>query len=150
MEIFNCSVNPTNQTIFDIGQIWYNTVNKSTWEYLGSGVWGTDDEPALATEYATRKKYLGSVVYKKRINIGTLPNNGATTTAHGITNISYKLNHSGQCVNGSGVGLTLPWSSPTDTNCIEFVFDNTNFTAFTTGNFSAYTGVGYVEYTKTS
>ncbi len=90
--------------------------------------------------------------YRKVINFGTLPNNGTTNVAHGITvdaNTIFTRIY-GTATDPTGLSyLPLPYASSTAANNIELSVDNTNVTIITGSNRAAYT-ITYIvlEYLK--
>lgn len=94
--------------------------------------------------------YRGKPFYRNIFNIGSLPNNGLRTVAHGIANIDYIYDYLGMATNSTGAGLKLPRVHPTASLCIVYEVDKTNITLFTGYDFSSYNVEVTMYYTKTT
>lgn len=103
------------------------------------------------SETLTNKIWLGSPVYRKVINFGTLPISTTKNVAHGITgDFMLTAPPLGVAYNPTTyVRLSLPNANPTSSNNIQVYVDNTNVVVVTGLDRSAYTS-SYVilEYTK--
>ena len=80
-------------------------------------------------------------VFRKVIDVGTLPNAGTTTTAHGIsfgTNFCL-LNLYGGATDPSTNAVPLPYASTTAANSIQVSMDTTNINITTSIDYSGYT-----------
>lgn len=122
-------------------------------ELMSQFTWGQvnllHDKAVAGTEFKLPKTYGGSQVYGKYINVGALPNSTSTTDAHGISGIGTVLELRGTAVS-SGTTYPLPYAHTTSTSSIRLQSDATNITIVTTADYSGYTGIVYMEYTKTA
>lgn len=102
------------------------------------------------SETATNKTWTdGKRIYQKTINFGALPDTTSTGVAHGISGIDTVVSLRGIAVSGS-VRVHLPHVNVTNVaNGIGLVMNSTNVTLVTGTDWSAYTGLIFVEYTKT-
>lgn len=91
----------------------------------------------------------GSAIYKKTVNIGTLPNNTTKTVAHNIANFSALIKLEGNFTNGTN-SAPIPYSAPTASKNVQAYMDSTNVTIGTGEDRSAYSGYVTVYYTKSS
>lgn len=102
------------------------------------------------THYSTTEEDSGlrwiddSIIYKKTISLGSLPNSTTANTAHGISDLDEVIKFEG-AANGASNRYDL-----TSTPDIEVYVNNTNVVVTTTANFSTYTGYLTVYYLKTS
>lgn len=127
---------------------------------IGDGAIGTDtlaqsavtaDKTAFggsysATEVNTGFKWTnGKEIYKKTVDIGSLPNNTTKSVAHGISGLDLVVLFTGRATSGSTL-VPLPWvhASPT---YISITGANIDITS--TANRSAYSGSVDLYYTKT-
>lgn len=116
------------------------------------GVYG--DEPMIldysTNEVDTGAKWInGDNIYKKTVNIGTLPNNTTSTTAHNITGFSYLVKLEGNFTNGTN-SAPIPYCAPTASKSVQAYVDATNITIGTGEDRSAYSGYVTLYYTKSS
>lgn len=92
----------------------------------------------------------GKSLYRKVVNIGTLPNNTSGGGPHGISNINLIVKIYGYCTNGSAF-RPLPCSSTnTSIGIIDVFADPTYIYVRTNANMSSYSGFVVLEYTKTT
>ena len=115
----------------------------------------TGDMVYSTSETDTGKIWIdGKRIYRKVVNVGTLPNKTIKTTAHGITNADRFVDVRGIAyTSNANTHLPLPYvnsgSSMTDTigiyaNSSNVAISSTNY------DFSAYSGYAILEYTKTT
>lgn len=105
-------------------------------------------EENYATAETLIGSWLGSPLYRKTIDIGTLPNTTTSTDAHGISGgsfsgASFKRIY-GYATNGTET-FNIPMSGP---NYIFATADGTNISVSTGANWTAFSGPITVEYTK--
>ena len=93
----------------------------------------------------------GKKIYKKTIDIGTLPNATTKTVAHGISNLGLVIKAEGFSSESSGVRVTLPFSSVVSVaDQIAMRFEATNIVITTGLNRSNFSGYVTLWYTKTT
>ena len=116
------------------------------------GVYG--DEPIIedysTTETDTGTKWInGDAIYKKTVNIGSLPNNTTKTVTHNIANFGNLVRLEGSFTNGTN-SAPIPYAAPTATKSVQAYADASNITIGTGEDRSAYTGYVTLYYTKSS
>lgn len=116
------------------------------------GVYG--DEPIIedysTTETDTGTKWInGDAIYKKTVNIGSLPNNTTKTVTHNIANFGNLIRLEGSFTNGTN-SAPIPYAAPTATKSVQAYADASNITIGTGEDRSAYTGYVTLYYTKSS
>ena len=116
------------------------------------GVYG--DEPIIedysTTETDTGTKWInGDAIYKKTVNIGSLPNNTTKTVTHNIANFGNLVCLEGSFTNGTN-SAPIPYAAPTATKSVQAYADASNITIGTGEDRSAYTGYVTLYYTKSS
>ncbi len=91
----------------------------------------------------------GKPLYRKVVNLGTLPNNDTKSIAHSIQNLKRVVKLEGFAGSSSHKGgITLPYAANTP---ISLYADNTNISVKTSSNVSGYTeAYAFVYYTKTT
>jgi hypothetical protein len=92
----------------------------------------------------------GKTIYRKVIDIGTLPNATTADTAHGITTIDTLISLIGTADNGT-TQIPIPTPSTTAANSLTAEIVNAPTPAVRVGsgaNYSSYTGYVVLEYTK--
>lgn len=104
-----------------------------------------------ATEQNTGRLWIdGKTIYRKEINLGSLPNAVPGSVAHGISNLSTVVSLSGFATNGA-VFLPLPLARYNNfASQIGLYADTTNIIVEPGNDRTAYTGYVIIEYTKTS
>lgn len=104
-----------------------------------------------ATEQNTGRLWIDSkTIYRKEINLGSLPNAVPGSVAHGISNLSTVVSLSGFATNGT-VFLPLPLARYNNfASQIGLYADTTNIIVEPGNDRTAYTGYVIIEYTKTS
>lgn len=90
--------------------------------------------------------------YRKVIDLGALPNNSTTNTAHGVTNYHLNSVHvHGRADDSSSVSYDLPYIDPTSLgNGVSCYHSGTNIRVKTGSNRSSNTGHAIMEYAKTT
>lgn len=92
--------------------------------------------------------WLGATLYRKVIDFGTLPNATTKNVAHGITSPFIK-SIGGHATNVTNFTLTIPALNTDENFSIQFTADQTNVTAVSTEDRTAYINCHIVlEYTK--
>lgn len=111
---------------------------------------------AAFTDYSTTEQNTGRLwidgktIYRKEINLGSLPNAIPGSVAHGISNLSTVTSLSGFATNGT-VFLPLPLARYNNfASQIGLYADTTNIVVEPGNDRTAYTGYVVIEYTKTS
>lgn len=112
-----------------------------------------DDASYFTAERSTGETWInGAQLFTKTIDVGTLPNAGSTTTAHGITGEVTIVSLQGIAQQtgfpASGDAIPLPFPDVTGAANVELSMDKTNIILDTGGNYSAYKGFVTVKYTK--
>ena len=93
----------------------------------------------------------GKPIYKKTIDIGTLPNATTKTVAHGISNLGLVIKAEGFSSESSGVRITFPFSSVVSVaDQVAMRFEATNIVITTGLNRSNFSGYVTLWYTKTT
>ena len=116
------------------------------------GVYGGD--PIImdysTSEVNTGAKWIdGETIFKKTINIGSLPNNTTSTVAHNITSLNQLIRVEGSFTNGTN-SAPIPYAAPTASKSVQVYVDGTNITIGTGEDRSAYSGYVTLYYTKSS
>lgn len=116
------------------------------------GVYG--DEPILldysTTEEDTGTKWIdGKSIYRKTVNIGSLPNATTKTITHNISGFGLLVKLEGCFTNGTNSG-SLPYSATTTAKAVQVYTDATNITVITGEDRSTYSGYVTLYYTKNS
>lgn len=115
-------------------------------EYVPSG----DKAEHYSTEEEVIGTWLGETLYRKVINLGNMPNNSSKAVAHGISNFKAPIQASGYMTNGTDNTL-IPFCTVGNINYqIGLEFNSTNVVIYAGMDRSAFTGVIFLEYTKTS
>ena len=90
---------------------------------------------------------LGETLYRKCVNVGTLPNATTTTDAHGISGFALAdLRAAYGWAIGSINSVPLPFVGTSSD--VGITVEATTISLITTGDFSAYTGYVCLEYVK--
>ena len=116
------------------------------------GVYG--DEPLVfdysTSEVDTGSKWIdGTQIYKKTVNIGSLPNNTTKTVAHMVSNFGALIKLEGAFTNGTN-SAPLPYPATTASKIVQVYTDATNITIGTGEDRSSYSGYVTLYYTKSS
>ena len=100
-------------------------------------------------EVNTGMKWIdGSTIYKKTVNLGTLPS-GSKNVAHGISNLAYVIKSEGYATNTT-ILLPLPYVATTISSQIGFNIYNGNIVVQTGSDRTGYSGYLTLYYTKSS
>lgn len=117
------------------------------------GVYGGD--PIImdysTSEVNTGTKWInGAVVYKKTINLGSLPNNTVKAVAHSISNLDFVIDV--QATASDGVNrIVIPATATTGTaSQVSIYIDGTNVNITSGNDRSGYSGYATLYYTKSS
>lgn len=102
-------------------------------------------------EVNTGKKWIdGTVVYKKTIDLGSLPNNNAKAVAHNISNLGFVIDVQATASDGTN-RIVIPATATTGTaSQVAIYIDGTNINITSGNDRSAYSGYATLYYTKTS
>lgn len=103
----------------------------------------TNPPLALGVEYRTTERYLGKPVYVKAVNFGALPNNTTATVAFGDTTTQ------AFAVTARALSGTQAYTLPILDQAVVWA-GGASVNIKTTTNYSAWTGVVIVKYTKTT
>ena len=90
-----------------------------------------------------------SIIYKKTVDIGALPDTDTKTVAHNITDFTQLIKIEGFFSNGTN-SASLPYPSPTASKNVQIYVDDTNINIVTGEDRSAYSGYVTLYYTKIS
>lgn len=119
----------------------------------GAGTW-TDLSGSYSTsEQATPFTWIdGSTIYKKTVDVGTLPNNSAKSVAHGVTGLNNVVKIEGTIKASWGTQYCLPTVYDSDGTVYNTYVgvDATNITIGTKGDNTSKTGYVTIYYTKSS
>lgn len=112
-------------------------------------------ENASKENYSTEEQIIGTWIdgkplYRKVINVGTLPNSTSKAVAHGAANIDRIVYFKGSAYQSSGLTITLPFISTVGANMITMTVDKTNITTQAGINRTNFTAIVILEYTKTT
>lgn len=117
----------------------------------------TDDDEAegidaySTTEVKTNKVWIdGKPIYRKVIDIGSLPNTTGKSVNHGISSLGNVVRTYGCVTNGISSQLPLPFVSLSESHCVMYAILETTIDITTGVDRSAYSGWIAVEYTKTT
>lgn len=119
-----------------------------------NGVWQPmewrNPNTELGLEYRTTERYNNKPVYVKLIAFGNLPNQAATSVAHGISNIDAFVSVSGSTSDGIFIPTMIYGGGFGDNNVLQIKADRTNITIYAGGNRSGVTANILIRYTKTT
>ena len=102
------------------------------------------------TEVATGSTWIdGKPIYRKVVDLGSLPNAAKKNVAHGIENISDVITLKG-IAKSSIANFTIPLVWDTLEENIGIYINGSNVVVCTNKNRSSYSGVAIIEYTKTT
>ena len=91
----------------------------------------------------------GSVIYRKTINVGTMPNNGTKTVAHNISNLKDIIKCEGAGYSqSSGYYYPIPFTAAAQNWSIELAVTSTNIVIYTVIDRSDISGYVTLYYTK--
>lgn len=96
-------------------------------------------------------KWNNNDLYRKIVNIGSLPNNSSAGIDSGITNLGDVVSMRGYAKDSASI-INLPYASPTSNDSISMWYDIANNKIFvnTKNDKSNFTGYVVIEYTKVS
>lgn len=127
----------------------YDSATKSATEFYA--VTDVDGESYSTTEQKTGGTWVnGKPIYKKTVDVGTMPNNTRKQVAHGISNLDFIISMSGSAY-GNGTYLPIPYTDTASANGLGLYASSTDLILFTSANLS-YLTTSYVTiwYTKTT
>lgn len=103
-----------------------------------------------ATETPIGEWVDGSIVYRKVVNFGALPNATTKNVAHNITGLGNLISSRGFSKSSLNTNqISIPYASGTSTSVIRTGFDSTNVTVVTLSDWSSCTVTYFIlEYTK--
>lgn len=139
---FTCTINCNTNVNVD----WYAFKLYTDTEYNGL----LNNQLYSTSEINTGKKWIdGKPIYRKVIDIGTLPDTTTKSVAHGITNFDLCISLVG-VVKNSTSRLTIPsvWNDATET--IGIYANGTSVIVSTSKDRGSFSGYAILEYTKTT
>ena len=92
----------------------------------------------------------GSPIYKKTVDIGSLPNNANKDVAHNISNLGTVVKIEGTVTNGQGDHLLLPYAHPSENASIGLYVIGNNIRIRTGSDRTAFSGYATIYYTKSN
>lgn len=100
-------------------------------------------------EINTKQRWIdGKPIYRKVVDLGTLPNNTTATVAHGISSFDTMLPFRGRAYNGSRT-INLPHADTTAVGIVEIWVDATNINIDINQDYTQYDDAHLIlEYTK--
>ena len=115
----------------------------------------TDETNDYSTdETKTFSKWIdGKPIYRKVVNLSTMPNNTIKSVAHRISNISIFTSIRGIAKGfgaSAGTYIPLPYAHSVSSSNIALTVDNTNVNVSTSTDYTNYGGYAILEYTKTT
>ena len=120
--------------LVELRRVCTHNLDWQEWEWVNPPMW-------LGEEYRTTERYNGNPVYVKLVNFGALPNATQSTVSHGISDLEYCIDVSG---NANGYNL-IGYSG------VEKVFCGTSSIAIKTSeNLTAFSANVLLKYTKTT
>lgn len=103
------------------------------------------------TEHATGAKWIdGKPIYRKVVEVASLPNNTQTSYSHGITNVDNFVTIRGIAKSAALLSLPIPFVERNGSTNIQLYAQPASFDIATNYDASAYTGTFIFEYTKTT
>lgn len=133
-------------------KVWFNKNKNSIYVRNSNGVYEEfikKSEEVYSSEETVIGTWLGKPLYRKTINVGTLPNNTVLRVAHNIINYDRFVNIIGSA-KSSTQSLSFPFvgSNLSDNIAIQITTDN--IVIITGSDRSAFNGYVTLEYTKTT
>ena len=133
-------------------KVWFNKDKNSIFVRNSNGVYEEfikKSEEVYSSEETVIGTWLGKPLYRKTINVGTLPNNTVLRVAHNIINYDRFVNIIGSA-KSSTQSLSFPFvgSNLSDNIAIQITTDN--IVIITGSDRSAFNGYVTLEYTKTT
>lgn len=103
------------------------------------------------TEIKTGAKWInGAAVYKKTIDLGSLPNNAVKAVAHNISNLGFVIDVQATASDGTN-RIVIPATATIGTaSQVAIYIDGTNINITSGNDRSAYSGYATLYYTKSS
>ena len=127
--------------------IWTRRMDNGTWyPWQKVDLSGTYS----ANELTTGEWVDGSPIYKKTVDIGSLPNNANKDVAHNISNLGTVVKIEGTVTNGQGDHLLLPYAHPSENASIGLYVIGNNIRIRTGNDRTAFSGYATIYYTKSN
>lgn len=103
-----------------------------------------------AAEEDTGFKYIdGKAIYRKTLNVGSLPNNSPKNIPHGVSNMATLVSEYGSAQTAGGVRVPLPFVSVSSPSAnIALTVEGANVVVTTGSDRSVFSGYVTIEYTK--
>lgn len=144
----------TNVTVDRVYKVAITLRYTKTTDVAGSGdynTYGVPTEHYDASEQVIGTWTTGKPLYKKTVDIGTLPNNAQSQIAHNISNLGFVVDIKGTASNSSGTAMPLPYVHPTGLEYSVAVTVTTTTININTGrDRTAFSGYVTLVYTKTT
>ncbi len=101
------------------------------------------------SEVATNKTWInGKTIYRKVVDLGTLPNSTSKAVAHNISGLDTFISISGMSVDASNLYCPLPYPNPSDADNVYLYANTTNVVVGSGIDMTGRTGFAILEYTK--
>ena len=133
-------------------KVWFNKDKNSIYVRNSNGVYEEfikKSEEVYSSEETVIGTWLGKPLYRKTINVGTLPNNTVLRVAHNIINYDRFVNIIGSA-KSSTQSLSFPFVGSNLSNNIAIQITTDNIVIITGSDRSAFNGYVTLEYTKTT
>ena len=138
----------------DVTDIFVTIYYTKTTDTAGSGIW--NGQGGLAHHYSTNETVIGTWIdgkplYEKTVEFGALPNNATKDVLHNVANVNLMVKCDGIAYNSSYEVITVPYANVDSyTYQLQFYADRTKVSIKTKINFTDYTGIITIRYTKTT
>lgn len=133
------------QSVWDENMIPDNTVTDDMID------WSTMPGSYSTIEQRTPFTWIdGKPIYKKTINIGTLPNNTRKSVSHSIANLERIIKSEGWALASNGVELPLPYADIAAAGSVCIYASSTEIIVAASANRSEFSGYVTLYYTKTT
>ena len=111
--------------------------------------------PVIGQNYSLEEQVIGTwfdkPLYRKTVELGTLPNNSEKQIAHNINNLDILVNCYGTAKDTNGNIFVFPNVDNDGLKCsVRLVADSTNLKVVTGSDRSGFSGYATIEYTKTT
>ena len=118
-------------------------------EWKWDAIMFVNPQMMIGVEYRTTDQHLGRPVYRKAVNIGTMPNATSMTVQHGIENMEYALSVNGSMRHTAGNNVvSIPYYE-SEANYIGISLQQTVVKVTSKADSSAFSGVVHLKYIKT-
>ena len=137
-------------------QVAYDFFGINMWtRRMDNGTWYSWQKVDLSGTYSTNELMTGewldtSPIYKKTIDIGSLPNNTNKDVPHNISNLGTVVKIEGTINDGQGNTLLLPYAHPTAGSNIGLYVIGNNIRVRPGSDRSAFSGYATIYYTKSN